>query len=333
MHALGTSVLVVDIRAKSDSLLNSNPVDYICGDLRNADFCDRTVKNVHTVIHMAANTDGMGTIHRNNDFVAYQDNSIMTINILKASVKAGVKCFLFASSACVYPDRLLSNPAKIIGLKESDAWSNFPPSPQSLFSLEKLVGEMIILQYRDTMDIKIARFYNVYGPGSTWTGGREKAPAAFARKAVVSKMSQCISNGMQDDFEIWSDGTQRRSFLYISDAVDAIFRLLNTYGSATINVSSEDYVSMNELAEIACNAAEEDVRFQYNDSRLIGVTSDNTNDWEPTVSLKRGMTWTVEWVKSQVTCFQILLILSEDNSKTRSRRKQNISIAQVVRDF
>ena len=330
-------MLVADIRAKSDSFLNSNPVDYICGDLRNADFCDRIVKNVHTVIHMAANTDGMGsTIHRNNDLVAYQDNSIMTINILKASAKAGVKCFLFASSACVYPDRLPSNPAKIIGLEESDAWSTFPPSPQGLFSLEKLAGEMIILQYRDTMDIKIARFHNVYGPGSTWTGGREKAPAVFARKAVVSKMAQCINNGMQDDLEIWGDGTQRRSFLYISDAVDAIFRLLNTDGSATINVRSEDYVSMNELAEIACIAAElrkEDVRFHYNDSRHIRVPSDNTNDWEPTVSLKKGMTWTVEWVKSQVTCLQILLILSEDNSKSRSRRKQNISIAQIVPNF
>ena len=265
---------------------------------------------------------GMGTIHRNNNFVVYQDNSIMTINILKASVKAGVKCFLFASSACVYPDHLQSNPAKVIGLKESDAWSTFPPSPQGLYGLEKLVGEMIILQYKDTMDIKIARFHNVYGPGGTWTGGREKAPAAFARKAVVSKMAQCINNGVQDDFEIWGDGTQRRSFLYISDAVDAIFRLLNTDGSATVNVGSEKHVSMNDLAEIACNAAElrqEDVRFQYNDSRPIGVecrTSDNTlakrilNNWEPTVSLKRGMTLTVEWVKSQVMCRRTLPILS-----------------------
>ena len=309
-------MLVVDIRAKSDSFLNSNTIDYICGDLRDSDFCDRIVKNVHTVIHMAANTDGMGTIHRNNDFVAYQDNSIMTINILKASVKAGVKCFLFASSACVYPDRLLSNPAKIIGLKETDTWSTFSPPPQGLFGLEKFVGEMIILQYRDTMDIKIARFHDVYGPGGTWTGGREKAPVAFARKAVVSKMAQCVNNGIQDDFEIWSDGMQRRSFLYISDAVDAIFRLLNTDGSATINVRSEDYVSKNELAEIACTAAElhqGEVRFHYNDSRPIGVecrTTDNTNDWKPTVSLKRGMTSTVEWVKSQVTCLQIFPILS-----------------------
>ena len=135
-------------------------------------------------------------------------------------------------------------------------------------------------------------------------------------------MAQCVNNSVQDDFEIWGDGTQRRSFLYISDAVDAIFRLLNTDGSATVNVGSEKHVSMNDLAEIACNAAElrqEDVRFQYNDSRPIGVecrTSDNTlakrilNNWEPTVSLKRGMTLTVEWVKSQVMCRRTLPILS-----------------------
>ena len=265
---------------------------------------------------------GMGTIHRNNDFVVYQDNSIMSTNILKASVKAGVKCFLFASSACVYPDCLQSNPANVIKLKESDAWSTFPPSPQGLYGLEKLVDELVILKYGDTMDMKIARFHNVYGPGGTWTGGREKAPAAFARKAVVSKMAQRINNGMQEDFEIWGDGTQRRSFLYISDAVDAIFRLLNTDGSATINVGSEDHVSINELAEIACTAAElgtEDVRFHYNDSRPVGVksrTSDNTlakrilSDWEPAVPLKIGMACTVEWVKSQVMCLQILPILS-----------------------
>jgi nucleoside-diphosphate-sugar epimerase len=310
---------VVDIREKSDSILNSNTIDYICGDLRNAEFCDRIVKNVHTVIHMAAtNTDGVGTLHKNNDFVAYQDNIIMTINILKASVKAGVRCFVFASSAGVYPDRLLTNPAKIVGIKKSDAWSTFSPSTQDLNGLEKLVGEMIILQYRDTMDIRIARFHDVYGPGGTWTGGREKAPAAFARKAVISKMAQCVNNSMQDDFEIWSDrdGTQRQSFLYISDAVDAIFRLLNTDGSATIDLRSENSVSMNELAEIACAAAElrqEDVRFHYNDSRPIRVecttTSDNMNDWEPTVSLKRGMSWTVEWVKSQVMCLHIPPIL------------------------
>ena len=114
-------MLVIDIHAKSDSFFNSNTIDYICGDLWNADFCDRIIKNVHTVIHMAANMGGMGTIHKNNDFVMYQDNSIMTINILRASVKAGVKCFIFASSACVYPDYLQLNLVKIIGLKESDA--------------------------------------------------------------------------------------------------------------------------------------------------------------------------------------------------------------------
>ena len=255
----------------------------------------------------------------------------MTTNILRASVKAGVNCFLFASSACVYPDCLQSNPAKTIGLKESDAWSIFPPSPQGLYGLEKLVGEMIIQQYGHTMNIKVARFHNVYGPGGTWTGGREKVPAAFARKAVVSKMAQYVNNGVQDDFEIWGGGLQRRSFLYISDAVEAIFRLLNTDTSATINVGSEDHVSMNELAEIACVAAElrkEDVRFRYNDSRPIGVecrTSDNTlakkvlNGWEPAVSLKKGMTWTVEWVKSQVTCLQIPSTFI--NSTTRLKRK------------
>ncbi|KAF8526628.1 NAD-dependent epimerase/dehydratase [Hysterangium stoloniferum] len=309
LHTLGENVRVVDIHPKPSIKTNTN--EYICGDLRNSHFCDRIVKNVHTVIHMAANMGGMGTIHGDNDFIVFQDNSTMTTNILKASVKAGVKCVLFASSACVYPACLQSNQAKIIGLKESHAWSTFPPSPQGLYGLEKLMGEMLILQYRDTVDIKIARFHNVYGPGGTWTGGREKAPAAFSRKAVVRKMAQC-PNGMQDNFEIWGDGTQRRSFLYISDAVDAILRLLRADGSATINVGSEEHVSMKELADIACAAAElhqKDVRFSYNESRPIGVecrTSDNTlakrvlNGWEPTVSLKEGMALTVEWVKSQI---------------------------------
>lgn len=320
LHDLDLNVRVADIRPKPP--MESNTIDYICGDLRNAGFCDWIVKNVHTVIHMAANNEGMGTIHKNNDFAVYQDNNIMTMNILKASVKAGVKCFVFASSACAYPSNLQTNRAKINGLTEKDAWSTLPPSPQGLYGLEKLIGEMFILQYRDTVDIKIARFYDVYGPGGTWVGGRETVPAAFARKAFVNKMAQDPNNGIQKGFELRGDGTQRRSFLYISDAVDAIYRLLNTDGSVIINVGSEEHVSMNDLAEIACTAAElrqEDMGFYYNPSRPLGVeciTSDNTlakmilNNWEPIVSLRKGMALTVEWVKSQVTYFQKFPILS-----------------------
>ncbi|KZV96849.1 glycosyltransferase family 2 protein [Exidia glandulosa HHB12029] len=158
---------------------------------------------------------GMGTIHEANDFRIFRDNNAMTLNVVEASRAAGVRLFLLASSACVYPDHLQSDPGVDVKLKETDAFDQPPPRTQGLYGLEKLVGELILQNAAGDMQIRIARLHNVYGPGGTWHGGREKAPAAFARKAVAA----CMLGLDAPEIEMWGTGQQRRSFLYIDDAV------------------------------------------------------------------------------------------------------------------
>jgi nucleoside-diphosphate-sugar epimerase/glycosyltransferase involved in cell wall biosynthesis len=266
------------------------------------------MENVHTVIHMAANMGGMGAIHEKNNFIIYRENNAITVNVLEAALKHKVHRFLYASSGCVYPADLQSSSDNIVRLREVDVWNGHPPSPQGLYGLEKLEGEMLLQQFIGKLDIKVARFHNVYGPGGTWQGGREKAPAAFARKAVATKLSP----GKNHHFEIWGDGSQRRSFLYVSDAVEAVLRLLDVKGFKILNIGSENDVTMRELACLALECSgvtPEDVIFDYDLSRPVGVISRTSNNdlvtaelsgWEPVVSLPEGMRRTTEWVEEQV---------------------------------
>ena len=265
------------------------------------------MENVHTVIHMAANMGGMGAIHKKNDFIIHRQNHAMTVNVLETALKSGVKCFLYASSACVYPQCLQSDPDAAIRLREADVWKNPPPSPQGLYGLEKLEGEMLLQQFLGELDVKIARFHNVYGPGGTWHGGREKAPAAFARKAVAHKLTP---DGPH--FEIWGDGLQRRSFLYVDDAVDAVLHLLGVDGPMTVNIGSEEDVTMQELARIAlvsAGIAPDEVMFDYDLSKPLGVAARTSNNefatrelggWSPIISLTEGMKRTTRWVQEQI---------------------------------
>ena len=266
------------------------------------------MENVHTVIHTAANMGGMGTIHERNDFIIYRENHSMTVNILETALRCGVKRFFYASSACVYPASLQSSSDSIVRLRETHVWDNSPPSPQGLYGLEKLEGEILLQQFLGKIDIKIGRFHNVYGPGGTWHGGREKAPAAFARKAVAIKLTP----DKTPHFEIWGDGSQRRSFIYIDDAVAAVLRLLESNGLQTVNIGSEDDVTMQELADLALTSAGvtvEEVVFDHDPSKPVGVTARTSNNdlatnglggWKPTISLLEGMRLTTQWVESQV---------------------------------
>ncbi|KAF8530789.1 glycosyltransferase family 2 protein [Gautieria morchelliformis] len=308
LHSQGAYVRIADRVPAPEQLEASGFSQYFCGDLRDLGFCTMVMQNVHTVIHMAANMGGMGAIHEKNDFIIYRENKAITVNVLETALKHGVCRFLYASSACVYPTDLQSSSDKAVRLREAHVWSSRPPSPQGLYGLEKLEGEMLLLQFLAKLDIKIARFHNVYGPGGTWQGGREKAPAAFARKAVATKLMQ----EKNPHFEIWGDGSQRRSFLYVSDAVEAVIRLLDVEGYKTLNIGSENDVPMQELACLALDSTDmirEHVTFNYVPSRPVGVISRTSNNelvtaelagWVPVVSLAEGMRRTTEWVEGQV---------------------------------
>ncbi|KAJ7505295.1 NAD-dependent epimerase/dehydratase [Mycena galericulata] len=270
-------------------------LELLIGNLLDNSLCLKAVAGVHTICHFAANMGGMGIIHCDNDFRIYVQNHTMTINLLAAASAAGVKQFLYASSACVYPQSLQESTSTDVSLRESDVWTNPPPRPQGLYGLEKLSTEMLLAQHASSMTIRIARFHNVYGPGGAWNNGREKAPAALLRKGIASRMLATSPLFI----EIWGDGNQRRSFLWIGDCVDAVVQLLGSSCTGPVNIGSDDAISIHRLAEIALISAGMDptrVGFQYNSSctKLVEL------DWEPRTPLDVGMRSTAEWIERQM---------------------------------
>ncbi|KAI8984945.1 NAD-dependent epimerase/dehydratase [Trametes punicea] len=305
--------------------------EIIIGNLCDPSFCFRVVDGVDYVLHFAATMGGMGTIHAANDFIIYQENHRMTLNLLSACTEAGVREFVYASSACVYPESLQA-PGTDISLAESDVWKNPPPHPQGLYGLEKLVSELVQLQLQSRMEIKIARFHNVYGPLGSWYGGREKVPAAFLRKAIAAQ----LSGDAPIKFEIWGDGEQRRSFCFIEDAVEAVLRLLESDCHEPVNVGSDQAISVRQLADCALAVAEVDttnVVFEYRTDRPIGVGSRNSDNtfvraqlsWEPSRSLEDGMRLTGEWIRSQ-----ILQAISPMNDNERREYLQLLQTSDLV---
>lgn len=220
----GYVVRIIDIESipPTDTICR----EFLCGNLCDISTCIAAARGATMILHFAANMGGMGTIHGDNDAEIYAQNHTMTRNILKAASLPGstVTRFFFASSACIYPQRLQNE--EDVSLKESDvfAFDGSLPSPQGFYGLEKLNSELLVAQYADRFEVRIARFHNIYGPGGSWNNGREKAPAALLRKALTCRHLSDRSLKLPS-FEIWGDGTQRRSFLFIDDAVDALLKL------------------------------------------------------------------------------------------------------------
>ncbi|KAJ7672738.1 NAD-dependent epimerase/dehydratase [Mycena rosella] len=307
---LGNRVRVVDVVAEPSLDIQGHPrLEVLAGDLCQKSICSRAVKGVHTVLHFAANMGGMGVIHCDNDLKIYAQNHLMTLNVFSAASTAGVKQFMYASSACVYPQSLQASTDTDVSLREGDVWMNPPPRPQGLYGLEKLSTEMLLAQQTTSMVVRISRFHNVYGPGGAWNGGREKAPAALLRKAIAAKLQQ----PSRSSIEVWGDGKQRRSFLWIGDCVDAIMQLLNSSCAEPVNIGSDEAVSIQNLAELALKCveldpAQIDIRYDASCTKLVGVASRNSNNefpkrelsWEHTTPLEVGMKWTAEWIEGQI---------------------------------
>lgn len=283
--------------------------EFVHGNLGDIDICRRTVAGVDTVLHFAANMGGMGTIHERNESRIYLENHLITVNLFNASIEAGVKRFFFASSACVYPGDLQSDESTDVSLRES---SVYPPNPQGLYGTEKLNAEHFLRFSKTDMLIQIARFHNVYGPRGAWNNGREKAPAAMLRKAFVAAILHRDHDVEHPRFEIWGSGNQRRSFLYIDDAVDGVISLLRSKYRGPVNIGSASSVSIRELADIAIQCAGSppvDVCCTFPENHppevnIIGVASRNSNNqlvevelgWKPKYSLEDGLKVTAEWV-------------------------------------
>jgi len=268
--------------------------EFMLLDLRFPENCKKAVEGMDWCFNLAADMGGMGFIQSNHSRILY-NSTMISFNVAEAARAAGVNRFWYASSACIYPEyKQLTE--DISALKEEDAW---PAQPQDAYGLEKLVTEELLMHYDADfgMECRIGRFHNIYGPYGTWKGGREKAPAAFIRKAI------CASS----EFEMWGNGKQTRSFCYIDDCVEGILRLMVSDYKKPLNIGSDEMVSMNQMADIVLGIEGKTLPIKHipGPEGVRGRNSDNTLikqvlGWAPSVSIRDGLAMTHTWIKSKV---------------------------------
>ena len=269
-------------------------------DLSDRENCREAVQDIDWVFNLAADMGGMGFIENNKALCML--SVLINTNLIQQAHEASVSRFFFASSACVYSQSKQKDPT-IDGLAEADA---YPAEPEDGYGWEKLFSERMCRHYAEDFGLitRVARLHNVYGPMGTYDGGREKAPAAICRKVIEAKQSHNHS------IEIWGDGEQTRSFMYVDDCIkgiDLIMRSKNV--DFPINLGSAEKVSINELVSIAEDIAELSLARTYKLDAPKGVNgrnSDNTliNEylgWAPNISLRQGLQLTFDWIQAEMS--------------------------------
>ena len=272
--------------------------DFRLLDLRRWENCLEATKDVDHVYALAADMGGMGFISGNHSQILH-NNTLINFHTLDAARENGVSHYLYTSSACIYPEHLQEE-ADVVPLKEEDA---YPAYPQDAYGWEKLITERLCMHYKHDhgIETRTVRFHNIFGEKGTWQGGREKAPAALCRKVAVAKLSG------NPEIEIWGDGGQTRSFCYIDDCVEGIYRLMQSDFSEPLNLGQDRMVSINQLADIVADAAGTQIVKKYVDGPqgVRGRNSDNTKlrevlAWEPEISLEDGLAATYKWIEQEV---------------------------------
>ena len=267
-------------------------------DLRRWENCRQATRGVQEVYALAAEMGGMGFISQNHSRILH-DNILINTHTLEAARENGVERYLYSSSACIYPE-YRQQEVDVAPLKEDDA---YPAQPQDAYGWEKLITERLCMHYREEhgLETRVVRFHNIFGPYGTWQGGREKAPAALCRKIAVAKL-----NG-DHEIEIWGDGEQTRSFCYVSDCVEGIFRLQQSDFPGPLNLGQDEMVTINQLADVIAKVAGVDIEKKHVEGPqgVRGRNSDNSKlrevlDWAPHVSLEEGLRTTYEWIEDQV---------------------------------
>jgi nucleoside-diphosphate-sugar epimerase len=294
-----TRIRAVDKKPLYEWYLQVPGVENICLDVSQEDNCHRVCEGAVEVYNLAADMGGMGFIEKFR--VECLRSILVNTHMIEAAYKAGARRYFFSSSACAYNTLLQQNP-NITALKESDA---YPAMAERGYGWEKLVSEMFCEEYWHERGMKtfIARFHNVYGPFGTWDGGREKAPAAMCRKII-----KAIDEGT-NEIEIWGDGKQTRSFMYIDDCVKGIDMITHCEDliATPINLGSSELVSINTLAEKVEKIAGVKLKRKYKLDAPRGVAGRNSDNtfikkmlkWEPNTSLDKGLAATYKWIKQQ----------------------------------
>jgi GDP-D-mannose 3', 5'-epimerase len=273
--------------------------DFAVGDLRDQGFCRAVVdRRFDEIYQLAADMGGAGYIFTGEHDAAVMHNSAtINLNMLDACHKRGARKIFYSSSACMYPAYNQEDPLNPNCAEDSA----YPAAPDSEYGWEKLFSERLYLAYRRNYGLQtyIARYHNIFGPEGTWTGGREKAPAAICRKVAMARDGE--------DIEVWGDGQQTRSFLYIDECVEGTVRLLRSNFAGPVNIGSEEMVTINQLvdlvADIACKRIVKKhipgplgVRGRNSDNRLIKQKL----GWEPIQPLRAGLEPTYRWIETRV---------------------------------
>jgi nucleoside-diphosphate-sugar epimerase len=293
------NIRAVDRRPLPDWYQHHHGVDSICADLSEKENCIEAAKNAVEVYNLAADMGGMGFIERFR--IECLRSVLVNTHMIEAAYRAGCQRYFFSSSACAYNTDLQKSP-DVVALKESDA---YPAMAERGYGWEKLISEMFCQEYWAERGMKtaIARFHNVYGPPGTWDGGREKAPAAMCRKVIEAKYEG------KKEIEIWGDGHQTRSFMYIDDCVKGIDMITHSDKliATPINLGSSELVSINDLVTYVEEIGGIKLNRKYKldaPKGVAGRNSDNTFikqtlNWEPNIKLREGLKPTFKWIEQQ----------------------------------
>ncbi len=291
----GDFIRGVDI--KKPEFEKTSADEFLILDLRKKNSSELAVKGMDQVYNLAANMGGIGFIDSIHAQIMY-DNVLIDTFLLDAAYRQRVSKFFYASSALVYPsDKKESKKRK--GLKEEDA---YPASPDSEYGWEKLFIERLCLAYSKDygLETRIARFHNVYGTLGAYDGGREKSPAALCRKIAKAKDDE--------EIEVWGDGKQVRSYCYIDDCVEGIYRLMQSDVREPLNIGSNKVISINDLIDLIAKIAGKNIKKRYDLSKPQGARGRNSDnkkikkllDWEPSTQLDSGFSKTYFWIKEQI---------------------------------
>ena len=319
----GFWVRIVDIKEKHEYWNHEDIChEYIQGDLRdpllvskvmfapNQESENDKINSFDEVYQLAADMGGAGYIFTGeNDANVMHNSALINLNVVHEAAKKSIKRIFYSSSACMYPEHNQLDPDNP-NCEESSA---YPANPDSEYGWEKLFSERLFLAFNRNygLSVRVARFHNIFGPMGTWTGGKEKAPAAMCRKAAEALMD--------DEIEVWGDGLQTRSFLYIDECIEMILRFMRqeTF-SGPVNIGSEEMVTINQLAEMAIKASDkrayvkniagEEFKAKYGFKCPVGVRGRNSDNrlykekigWEPTQPLYDGIVKTFKWINQQV---------------------------------
>lgn len=294
----GHHVIGVDLKYPEFSKTTAD--EFVIGDLRDPNVCEAAIKDeIDEIYQLAADMGGAGYLFTGeNDFNVMHNSALINLNVSHFAIQSKIEKVFFSSSACIYPQVNQTDPNNP-NCEESSA---YPADPDSEYGWEKIFSERLYhsaLRNYD-LNVRIARFHNIYGPEGTWNSGKEKAPAALCRKVAMANQD--------DSIEIWGDGTQTRSFLYIDDCVDGILALMDSDCTEVLNIGSEEMVTINRLAEVIASHTDKSISLEHIDGPIgvMGRNSENTLvtksiGWSPKVSLADGLAKTYGWIESQVT--------------------------------